>query len=352
MRTTPDHPYNLPLMTRDQVLERLTMPQGLRAQQVTTDARGPKLEVKGENLTLRLSRKHQFPVTPEALPSILDMAGIPAGLAKRTPTNLLAPLIEYHLGSQDKMLAVWSDNGLVRLQDLDKTFPIFEAEETLQNIATQFPEAKYQKAAMRDDLSYDLLAITHDNPQILADKLAPGTHEFLPKDGDPFRAGVHLHMSPIGAVSPRIEPYIVRLVCTNGAIHAEYLSAWDKKGYGERDELWHWFRQGMQDSADRVNTIFDTYTEMMRHEIPPGEPRMLAVEGMIKEAKLGKEAASTLRDKAIAVQPATMYDLYNLLTDVATHYAKDLEDEVKRITRAGQMAKAGPVSWCPTCHRN
>jgi hypothetical protein len=91
----------------------------------------------------------------------------------------------------------------------------------------------------------------------------------------------------------------------------------------------------------------------VREEIGEGEERVLALEGMIRAARLPRHMADPMRDAAIAHPPRNMYDLYNLLTYVSTHHARNFGEQVQAMQRAGEQAEPGHhARYCPTCRRN
>jgi hypothetical protein len=63
--------------------------------------------------------------------------------------------------------------------------------------------------------------------------------------------------------------------------------------------------------------------------------------------------ADPMRDAAVAHPPRNMYDMYNLLTYVSTHNARNFSEQVQAMQRAGDQAEPGHhARYCPTCRRN
>lgn len=346
---------SITLMDAQEALTRLEMPKGLRLQTLGVGAAGAKISRTHGQYTLRFSRKHTYPIlTEEAMDSLFEAAHVPKSLGKNTPEEMVTPILEYHLGKLERVTAITDNGGLVRLVMEGDRQPAFDPTETLEHIQSLYPDTRYQQAVLSPDYStMNLLTIIQQEPERLEKYLKPGTHQILPKGGDPFMAGAHLKLSPLGLEAPTIEPYMVRLVCTNGAIHAEYISAWGGTGYGEGDEVWQWFREGMTKAVESSSRVMDSYGEMTTHEIPDGDQRMLAVEGMIRAARLPREMATAIRDRAISDPPHTMFDLWNIFTAVATHNTPKVGDQIKYMRRAGdQVASSTLHQYCPTCHRN
>ena len=217
----------------------------------------------------------------------------------------------------------------------------------------QWPELKFQDAQIsKDAYQADILAITHDDERRLADLLSPGQHVFLPDGGDPFRAGVHIGFNQMGMTAPLIEPYLLRLVCRNGAIHAEYLHEEWGRGYGEGDELWQWFQEGLQASDLAVNNVMDKYRDMVGQTIEDKD-RSAAVEGYIRQARLGGDDAQVIRAQAMNEPPRNQYDLFNMATATATHRQnKSLSEMLKQQRRAaGNVGAHAHQGYCPACKK-
>lgn len=341
------------LMTAEDVLGGLNFPRGLN-HQVIPVTKSTRLVREDDKYFLRFRGGPEFALdNPDAVNSLYDLTGLPKSLSK-SPDNLVAPLLQHHIQSMEQVIAISDDSGLMRLERPDHVGPALAPERIMTELAMKFPEVGYHQANVADDgLSMDLLAMTHNDTRKLEELVQPGLHEFLPDGGDPFRAGVHLRFSPMGVVQPMIEPYLVRVVCRNGAIHAEYLSEWGGTGYGEGDEIWNWFRQGLDHVGGSIDEVMGKYGQLLGEVIPEGEERMLAVNGMIRAAKIPNHMADAIRDQAMAFPPKTAYDMFNLLTYTATHQAKGFQQQLKAMTKAGAIAEPGThEQWCPTCHRN
>lgn len=354
MATARQH-QELDLLTQDQALERLTLPNGLRADTLNVGRR-PRIQKDGDEYVLRLNPRSEIPIrTTEARDDLLHVVGIPKALATSTPEKLLVPVVEHQLGGMDRLVVVSDEeNGLRTVRQGKDLMPTLEPARTLEAIQEQFPEVLYQQAAVDPQtFQADVLAITHDQVQRLEEYLQPGQHSSLPRGGDPFRAGVHVRFSPLGTTDPLIQPYMVRLVCTNGAVHQEYMARWGR-GYGEGDELYQWFREGLEHAAGSLNPIMNRYAGMVGEELPQdGEQRMLAVEGMIRAARLPRTMSTAVRDMAIANPPRTLYDVWNMLTRVATHHTSNFGEQLRRMTTAGTLVEPEQHHrFCPTCGRN
>lgn len=344
---------DIALMTADDVLGGLNFPKGLE-HTVLTPTKATRLTREQDNYVLKFKNGPEFALdNPDAVASLFDLTGLPKTLA-RSPDHLVAPLLQHHIQQVEKMVAISDSDGLMKLERADRMSPALAPERVMTEMAQKFPDVGYHQANVADDgLTLDLLAITHNDTRKLEDLIQPGLHEFLPDGGDPFRDGVHLKFSPMGVVQPMIEPYLVRVVCRNGAIHAEYLDQFGGVGYGEGDEMWQWFRQGLDHVGASIDDVMNKYGQLVGEQIPEGEERMLAVNGMIRTAKLPPHMGDAIRDQAMAFPTRTAFDMFNLLTQAGTHQAKSFDQQIRAMTKAGACAEPGThEKWCPTCHRN
>jgi len=344
-------------LENDDVLERLSIPDGISARPLDIN-RSAKFEARKDGtINVRFNRDKEGVFTiedPEAMKSIAEFAGVTQQIAGKFPTELVTPLVNYGIKMRDGVVVVADeDNRIINVQDRSKLQPIMPAEAVLEHMLAQWPEVKFKDAQMGASYGTDIVAITHDEERRLEELVQPGLHQFLPSGGDPFRAGVHIHTNPMGLSAPEIEPFTYRLVCLNGAVHTQYLhDAWGR-GFGEGDEVWQWFRDGLQASDMAVGNIMGKYAEMIGETIEPNA-RAAVVEGYARQARLGNEDKQALREQAMNEPPRNMYDLFNLATATATHRGhKTLQEMLNHQRRATVNTTTADAHghYCPTCKR-
>jgi hypothetical protein len=342
----------------DDILERLSMPDGVIASPTTVQSKRVKVEqaVDGTiNVRLNADKDDTFTIdTPEAYTALAEMVGIPHSVVKKFGAKMTAPMVTHGLKDKEGLVIIKDgDNRILDIKDHTKLQPIIKPEQAIEQMFLQWPELKFQDAQIsKDAYQADILAITHDDERRLADLLSPGQHVFLPDGGDPFRAGVHIGFNQMGMTAPLIEPYLLRLVCRNGAIHAEYLHEEWGRGYGEGDELWQWFQEGLQASDLAVNNVMDKYRDMVGQTIEDKD-RSAAVEGYIRQARLGGDDAQVIRAQAMNEPPRNQYDLFNMATATATHRQnKSLSEMLKQQRRAaGNVGAHAHQGYCPACKK-
>ncbi len=95
----------------------------------------------------------------------------------------------------------------------------------------------------------------------------------------------------------------------------------------------------MDHAARSIDGVLGKYGDMLREEIGEGEERVLALEGMVRAARLPRHMADPIRDAAVAHLPRNMYDLYNLLTYVSTHGPIGLPDRPAPVAEAAAASR-------------
>jgi hypothetical protein len=343
----------------DDILEKLEMPDGIIASPTPVVAKRVKVETAVDgtiNVRFNSNKDDAFIIdNEEGYSALADMVGIPQSVVKKFGAKLTAPMVAHGIKDKEGLVVIRdADNRLLDVKDQYKMQPIIKPEQAIERMLLQWPELKFQDGQIgKGDYQADILAITHDDERKLEDLLAPGLHEFLPSGGDPFRAGVHVGFNSMGMTAPVIEPYLLRLVCRNGALHAEYLHDEWGRGYGEGDELWQWFRDGLQASDMAVNNIMEKYAALVGDVIPENE-RANAVAGYIRNARLNGEDAQAVQAQAINEPPRNQYDLFNIATNTATHSRRNKTLAQMMTQQRKATANVGGHihgAYCPTCKK-
>jgi hypothetical protein len=350
-------------LSEEEIVERLTIPGNLRASASEVSPRAKVEETADGEVHVRFNsdKNQSFTIAgPEAMESLFNFTGIPKSLGKDYPSKLITPLLTHALQKKDGVVTVIDGDGrLLNVSDQAKLKPVMAPEQVLENIKQQFPEVLWQDAQIASPkgasaYGADLVAITHNDVERLEARVNKELHQRLPQGGDPYRAGIHAHFNPMGITEPLIEPYVQRLVCLNGAIHSEFLSHEWGRGYGEGDDLWQWFREGLVASGAAINGVMQKYADMLSMTFETGQDRAGAVERYIRESRLNRADAEAVRNSAIAEQPQNQYDLFQLATATATHGTnRSLQDMLDRQRSATANATHSHQDrLCPTCHRN
>jgi len=352
--TSANQLQNMNYLPKDEALALLTREgPAILANEVNIGRRVKFQEDNGIPV-LQLNNDTEVHLTaPDTAERLLKFLDIPRGFAKDTPVNLLNPIMEERIQRHRSLVVVTDEEGqLVELKNQGDLQPLVDPTNLLTQIEEQFPEVLYQRAEVDAQGNANLLAITQSGETRLEELLAPGVHHFLPDGGDPFRSGIHLRFSTTGLTAPAIQPYMVRLWCLNGALHGEFLDQWSR-GYGEGDEIYQYFRQGMEEAAQRTRGIMGRYAGMVQEIDGGGQGRRAAVEGLIHAARLPAGQANDVRDRAIVDPPVTHLDVWNLLTANASHNSRNFGEQLTRMARAGHHADPEQVhTWCATCGRN
>ncbi len=169
--------------------------------------------------------------------------------------------------------------------------------------------------------------------------------------GDMVRAGALVAFSPQGTTVPLVQSYAMRLACTNGAITTDVLRNYEYGGGGDGDGVWQWFREVSREAYQAIAQIIARWREMTEQGISP-EDRAMALEAMLKAAKITGEGADVIRAEALAHPPRNNYEMMNLLTYASSHLLESPQQVVRaQITAARYADERTHAKVCPLCHR-
>ena len=170
----------------DDILERLSMPDGVVASPTKVQSRRVKVEPTVDgliNVRLNADKADTFTIdTPEAYTALAEMVGIPQSVVKRFGAKMTAPMVTHGIKDKEGLVIIRdADNRILDVKDHTKLQPIIQPEQAVEQMFMQWPELKFQDAQIsKEAYQADILAITHDDERRLEDLLAPGQHVFLP----------------------------------------------------------------------------------------------------------------------------------------------------------------------------
>lgn len=319
-------------MNREQVLERLEPLTHFTLRDIEHGPR-TKVLVQGEEMGLRPGGGKIVPVAPGSTQSFMRFCGVPGSLATRLSDELLGRVAGELLAKMGRYQLVLQDNQIIDATRMLRRGAI-PPQRVIDTVERQIPEVTYRQAMF-----------PKANVAVL-DVVGPRTEPVV--EGDLVRGGAMITFSPLAITNPTVQSFVERLVCTNGATTNTFLGEF---GFGEGDSLWHWFRQAVAQAYNSVGQIVERWRAMLQEEIASAD-RALVLEGLLKQARLSKEAAEAVRAQALEQPPANTYEAMNLITFGATHF----ETEPVRVLRARDTAaKYADVvehhTICPTCRR-
>lgn len=319
-------------MNREQVMELLAPVAGVTIRDVEHGNRG-RVMVGTETMALRPGQGRTYEVDTEAIPAVVGFAGVPTSLTKLISSDTLGRVLTECMRQRERYGLVLQDNRVVGITKYRERIPV-PLERLLNTVEHAVPQTEFQRALTLPEHVVSLETV--------------GIQEQAVRPGDLVRAGTRIVFSPIGTVLPTVQSYALRLECTNGATTNDVVRSY---GYGEGDNLWQWFRHSIRRAYNAIGPIIARWQRMIEENIPPAD-RAMVIEGLIKQAKLGKQEADTVRSIALQDPPENAYDALNLITYATSHV---VEDPV-RIMRAQRVAAEYDAETthrriCPVCRR-
>lgn len=165
--------------------------------------------------------------------------------------------------------------------------------------------------------------------------------------GDFFQAGVTIDNYSSVESNVRVACYLRRLICMNGATSTDNFRVQKRTGRtGNPDE---WLRTAVTEAMDAIPLELDRLRNM--REIPIVDA-VHTLRDLFSVASVPKRVRSALMERAYVQQPATLYDVYNLITDLGSNDEDMLEDAElsQKLMRSGAKL-ALHQEMCTSCHR-
>ena len=319
-------------MNRQEVMKKLEPVLGMRVRDFDHGASG-RVVLGNETVAIRPGRGRTYQVADGHVLDLFQFTGVPQTLAKSLQTNTMERVLTECLRNKGRYGLVLQDDQVVGITPYRERHPV-DPERVLTTMERAIPEADFQRV------------LTLPNHVVSID--AVGVDERPVRAGDLVRAGTEVIFSPIGTELPTVQSYILRLTCTNGATATDAMRTF---GYGEGDNMWQWFRQSVQRAYNAIGGIVTAWQNMIEEGIDPRD-RAMVIEQLIKQARLGKLEADSVRSRAIEAPPENAYDAMNLLTWATSHVVEDPVRVMRGRQVAAEYASAATHRRvCPTCSR-
>ena len=326
-------------MNRDEVLQKMEPLMNIQVREVEHNPR-TRVVVTPDMVTFRPGGgARTLEMTKEGVQSLANFAGLPWNIAAKLRPNTFSDVSSQLLEHKRRYSLLVKDGAVTKVIPRGE-YRTINPERALRSIEAGVPGIDYHRVMMPDATTVAL--------EVVGEKREP-VHR-----GDLIRAGASITFSPIGAVLPTIQSYVLRLTCTNGAKHNTVLREFqytggDSGGNGGGD-IWNWFRRSSRDAYNALDSIVQRYRQMMNEQITP-EDRAMMLEALLRDAKIGGEAANAVRAMAIENPPQNTYEMHNLIT-YATSHLLDRPEQIARaqLTAATYSSEDTHARVCPVCH--
>lgn len=274
-----------------------------------------------------------FRISSEAYGKLGRLVGIPVGYLSRTPVELMVPHVNHWLTSGKlAVLGYAVEDTTVRLvgKGLDTPISCLQVLDALEAVAGRELSAHHVVHNLYDTC----FSITTSEERAV-------------QPGDPVRSGITVETSYAGLVPLQISAYVHRLVCTNGAISSEHV-------YRHSHRLGEGTTEWLRDVLALAVGAADREVERLRQmrEVRLTGHLAESLESIFAEYSVPTRYREGLTEQVLNAPPETLYDLYNLITQVGSNDVDVLAQPqmARRLMRAGgRMAQHHEL--CNQCHR-
>ena len=322
-------------MNTTEVLEKIRPLAELKVHEVDHD-RNTAVVVDGEKLTFKPGGKaHQVTVAPEGVTSLVNFVGLPRAIQEKlSPKVFGAVATELLAGKERYGFLAKGDQAVAFVRQT--SYRNYPPNRVVSTIEKAIEETDFNRVIMYPNQVVDLEVV--------------GAREEAVQRGDLVRAGALVTFSPIGVVAPRVQSFVMRMVCTNGATSMDVMR--DFHAGGEGDDVWQWFRKSIKASVRSIAPILNRWREMMEQEISP-QDRVMILAALIKKSGLPPIQARAVQQRALQEPPRNNYDMMQLMTWGTSHL--DMEPVALRRVRHVTEAFAHEETHartCPVCRRS
>ena len=260
---------------------------------------------------------------------------IPQALEKSLSNDTFGRVATEVLGSKGRYDILFQEEGIIAFVRPHQ-YPVISVDRALSTITRASRRVEFNRALVLPDRSIRLEAVFEERQPVAR--------------GDLVRAGALVHFSHLGIVQPLVQSFVMRLVCTNGAVSNQIVRQFSASG-NEGDGIWQWFRKSVREAASALTGIVERFRQMIQEEIDPSD-RASVLEALVRGAHLPDQVAEAVRQRALAEPPRNAYDAVNLMTYATSHEMQDPASVVRAQRAVAQFTDATTHHRiCPACHR-
>lgn len=314
---------------------------------LVVDSRSLNAESGEHGIIITVPKHDGYPLTPWAHGQMAQKMGIPVNYYNKVLDakfySLLASNINAWLHTEDKrMLRILDGNIRAVLSDRYKVLDNFDM---LFHAMVEFEQAG--ALIVKADLTETHLYVKAVTPK-LQGEIRPG---------DVIQGGVILKNSEVGASRFTVQPFVLRLKCSNGLVVEQ---GYSRVHLGSRKEEGE-FRFSSQTIGLENKAIWSAVSDVIRNTFDPAEfdrvVQMLkgnaeteikapiqAVDNVIIETGISDEQKQAILENLIADKDHTQWGMVNAITATARGI-KDPDLQVELETKAGEIAFMAPNAF-------
>jgi hypothetical protein len=321
-------------MDRTAVLEKLEPISHVSTRPVTHSPRTRVLIQPGQVLIRPGSGGQLVPVSEDGVKALANFVGLPQKVCKELSPSTFGTVATELLGRKERYNLLLENDEVQNFGEYRgiKNLPV---DRVLSTIEQGMPHCEFHRVSILSNRSAMLEVI--------------GIKQEAVRRGDLLRAGAIVAFSPINTIMPRVQSYVLRMVCTNGMSTKTVLAEFTG-GHGEGDDVWQFFRQSVRAAYQSIGSIVKRYQNMIKERIP-ADQRAGMLEELLRQTGITGKEAEAVRARAIQEPPRNSYEMLNLITWASSHIVQSPE-KIQRamIASATFTSESEHSSVCPLCH--
>lgn len=278
----------------------------------------------------------KFAMTDKTCYNASRVVGIPEAYASKCPISLLLQNLNYWYNTQDTGLIRFleKDNEVVGVSS--KAVQIVSPSELINDVETVVGKENILGYHLPyADLDFIKIPVVLKlNKDILVD--------------DVFHGGIYVQTSLLGTRPVEISGYLCRLVCSNGAISTTLIQKWSRRNLQYSASQW------VKDAIASVQAGLEAEFESIKRltEVKIDNHASATLNSIFDDFSIPATLRKEIETEVVETGAATMYDLYNSISKVATYSEKfDTNPYMGRSLQMVASEVSKHASICGTCHR-
>lgn len=277
-------------------------------------------------------------VTKEAAVQAAGNFGLSGAYIKKVPAHFIEGLLNYHYGNGmgDHAYNALSVGGKVSAFSRPTTVP-FSNLALVESVAEGIHErygadtpifADYKMGNTLQQTNVRL--IVPGEQRVIEDG---GLGDVPANEADSWLRGVHISNSLIGKTQTRLEAYMFRFWCTNGATTSlEGIGSWNRKVNGQQDDVFEWARTQVDEILGGMEVAFDAVQALTELNVQGNTGEVLRE--IYAQFEVPVSQREEIGNILLGFPNPTLYTVMNAITSVAN--GDGLEDRrADRLMRIG-----------------
>ena len=324
------------LLTLDQVKDEVDLYDYKTSKPIDLSRKKNKVEHDGDEYILSASGKDKR-ITKGGMANLMNVLNLPAALPKKLENhpdlvrNLVNDVCDRN-GAYFRTLS--KRNSIVSFVDAEQT--LISNSEILDAAKSALKEPLFDSAFIDEEGRGKFTIVSEAKNKMNVGK------------NDRFLGGVRVENNPLRASSTKIEAYLERLVCLNGAISTQ--AHWTAPRNMDA-EIKEWLVTSMGSAVNESNSMFTSIAKLADKKIDAN--MMDFLENMYDQLKVPEKARDLITRRVVKEGADTLYDLFNHITYVASNYRaiRENPDLSARLMAIGGHFSEHIEQICKSCNR-